>query len=39
MFEKRTRRVMLRLNLQKLDAKILLGMVRQIAWKLRQDKS
>jgi tRNA/rRNA methyltransferase len=34
--EKKVRRLMLRLNLQTLDAKILLGMVRQIVWKLRQ---
>ncbi|HYM77586.1 MAG TPA: TrmH family RNA methyltransferase [Candidatus Dormibacteraeota bacterium] len=39
MFEKRLRRVMLRLNLQKLDAKVLLGMARQIVWKLRQGKN
>ena len=34
--EKKVRRLMLRFNLQALDAKILLGMVRQIVWKLRQ---
>ena len=34
--EKKVRRLLLRLNLQALDAKILLGMVRQIVWKLRQ---
>jgi tRNA/rRNA methyltransferase len=34
--EKKVRRLMLRLNLQTLDAKILLGMVRQVVWKLRQ---
>jgi TrmH family RNA methyltransferase len=34
--EKKVRRLLLRFNLQALDAKILLGMVRQIVWKLRQ---
>ena len=34
--EKKVRRLMLRLNLQGMDAKVLLGMVRQIVWKLRQ---
>lgn len=34
--EKKVRRLMLRLNLQKMDAKVFLGMVRQIVWKLRQ---
>ena len=34
--EKKVRRLMLRLNLQAMDAKVLLGMVRQIVWKLRQ---
>ena len=34
--EKKVRRLMLRFNLQAMDAKILLGMVRQIVWKLRQ---
>jgi TrmH family RNA methyltransferase len=34
--EKKVRRLMLRLNLQALDAKVFLGMVRQIVWKLRQ---
>lgn len=36
--EKKVRRLMLRFNMQALDAKILLGMVRQIVWKLRQAK-
>ena len=36
--ETKVRRLMLRLNLQALDAKVLLGMVRQIVWKLRQAK-
>lgn len=35
--EKKVRRLLLRLNLQAMDAKVLLGMVRQIVWKLRQD--
>jgi tRNA/rRNA methyltransferase len=34
--EKKVRRLMLRLNLEALDAKVLLGMVRQILWKLRR---
>lgn len=34
--EKKVRRLLLRLNLETMDAKVLLGMVRQIAWKLRQ---
>lgn len=34
--EKKVRRLMLRLNLQAMDAKVFLGMVRQILWKLRQ---
>lgn len=34
--EKKVRRLMLRLNLQAMDAKVLLGMIRQIVWKLRQ---
>jgi tRNA/rRNA methyltransferase len=33
--EKKVRRLLLRLNLQAMDAKVLLGMVRQIVWKLR----
>ena len=36
--EKKVRRLMLRFNLQAMDAKVLLGMVRQIVWKLRQPK-
>jgi tRNA/rRNA methyltransferase len=36
MCEKKVRGLILRLDLKALDAKILLGMVRQIAWKLRQ---
>ena len=36
MFEKKARRLILRLNLEAYDAKLLLGMVRQIVWKLRQ---
>ena len=34
--EKKVRRLMLRLNLEAMDAVVFLGMVRQIAWKLRQ---
>ena len=34
--EKKVRRLILRLGLQAGDAKVLLGMVRQIVWKLRQ---
>lgn len=34
--EKKVRRLALRLNLQAMDAKVLLGMVRQIVWKLHQ---
>jgi TrmH family RNA methyltransferase len=36
--EKKVRRLMLRLNLQTLDAKVFLGMVRQIVWKLRESE-
>jgi TrmH family RNA methyltransferase len=36
--EKKVRRLMLRFNLQVMDAKVLLGMLRQIVWKLRQAK-
>ncbi len=36
MFEKRTRQLILRFGLEAYDAKLLLGMVRQIVWKLRQ---
>jgi tRNA/rRNA methyltransferase len=35
MFEKKARSLILRFNLEDYDAKLLLGMVRQIAWKLR----
>jgi TrmH family RNA methyltransferase len=34
--EKKVRRLMLRFSLQAMDAKVFLGMVRQIVWKLRQ---
>jgi TrmH family RNA methyltransferase len=34
--EKKARRLVLRLNLDAMDAKVLLGMVRQIVWKLRR---
>jgi len=34
--EKKLRRLVLRLNMEALDAKVLLGMTRQIVWKLRQ---
>jgi len=34
--EKKVRHLLLRLNLQAMDAKVFLGMVRQIVWKLRQ---
>jgi len=34
--EKKVRRLILRLNLEGMDAKVLLGMARQIVWKLRQ---
>ena len=34
--EKKVRRLMLRLNFQEMDAKVFLGMIRQILWKLRQ---
>lgn len=36
MFEKKARSLILRFNLETYDAKLLLGMVRQILWKLRQ---
>lgn len=36
MFEKKARRLVLRFRLEDYDAKLLLGMVRQIVWKLRQ---
>jgi tRNA/rRNA methyltransferase len=35
MFEKKARRLILRFKLETYDAKLLLGMVRQIVWKLR----
>jgi tRNA/rRNA methyltransferase len=35
MFEKKTRQLILRFNLEAYDAKLLLGMVRQVVWKLR----
>ena len=35
MFEKKARRLILRFRLEAYDAKLLLGMVRQIVWKLR----
>ena len=37
--EKKVRRLILRLGLKAGDAKVLLGMVRQIVWKLRQAKN
>jgi len=36
MFEKKARRLILRFKMEAYDAKLLLGMVRQIVWKLRQ---
>jgi hypothetical protein len=36
MFEKKARWLVLRFGLEDYDAKLLLGMVRQIVWKLRQ---
>jgi tRNA/rRNA methyltransferase len=36
MFEKKARRLVFRFHLEAYDAKLLLGMVRQIVWKLRQ---
>jgi TrmH family RNA methyltransferase len=36
MFEKKARRLILRFRMEAYDAKLLLGMVRQIVWKLRQ---
>ena len=35
-FEKKARSLILRFGLEAYDAKLLLGMVRQIVWKLRQ---
>jgi tRNA/rRNA methyltransferase len=39
MFEKKARSLILRFNLEAYDAKLLLGMMRQIVWKLRQETS
>lgn len=39
MFEKKARSLILRFNLEAYDAKVLLGMVRQILWKLRQGET
>lgn len=39
MFEKKARSLILRFNLEAYDAKLLLGMVRQILWKLRQSET
>jgi TrmH family RNA methyltransferase len=36
LFERKARRLILRFKLEAYDAKLLLGMLRQIAWKLRQ---
>jgi TrmH family RNA methyltransferase len=36
LFEKKTRQLLLRMKLEAYDAKLLLGMVRQILWKLEQ---
>ena len=36
MFEKKARRLILRFRMEAYDAKLMLGMVRQIIWKLRQ---
>ena len=36
---KKVRRLILRFNLDEMDAKVLLGMVRQIVWRLRQRKA
>lgn len=38
MFEKKARQLILTMNLQAYDAKLLLGMLRQTLWKLRQSK-
>jgi tRNA/rRNA methyltransferase len=38
MFEKKARQLILRMKLEAYDAKLLLGMVRQIVWKLRQSR-
>lgn len=39
LFEKKARQLILRMELQAYDAKLLLGMVRQILWKLQQPKN
>lgn len=39
MFEKKARQLILRMNLEAYDAKLLLGMVRQIVWKLSRSRS
>lgn len=39
MFEKKARSLILRFNLGAYDAKLLLGMIRQIVWKLRQEET
>lgn len=36
MFEKKARQLVLRMELEAYDAKLFLGMMRQIIWKLRQ---
>lgn len=38
MFERKARQLILRMNLEAYDAKLFLGMVRQIVWKLRQSR-
>jgi TrmH family RNA methyltransferase len=38
MFEKKARQLILKMNLEAYDAKLFLGMLRQILWKLRQSK-
>jgi tRNA/rRNA methyltransferase len=38
LFEKKARQLILRMDLEAYDAKLLLGMVRQILWKLQQQK-
>jgi tRNA/rRNA methyltransferase len=38
MFEKKARQLILTMNLEAYEAKLLLGMLRQILWKLRQSK-
>ena len=39
LFEKKARQLILRMGLEAYDARLLLGMVRQILWKLQQPKS